>query len=1484
MESGEFAVFKVPLEQARLPVGSEADAEFGIPVLSYKECLQSRRLRIADIPGTEALSAPVSANTDGSTPVYAVMMYSSAWNEDTGNKKGIYSIPTDGLSTTPVPVMLDDIFTECGYAVGIPGKYLFAQTTKQYGVVLSLKQYAYNTADWTRLSILNGDISSRNYSASDAAYNPVTTEVYGSVLNISENVWGLYRIATEGKLEFKKIADLEFPFVAMGFDNAGVLYAVTVDGRFVNYDMITKTETTIASGLPVSNKYTSGTIDNSLGKFYYALCNDTQSALCTIDLSTGNLSKVYDFANNEEFVGMYIPYGVQTGAVPDVAQDLALTFTNNSLSGKISFVCPRNNIDGSVGEGELSYSVYAGIIKVAEGKAEYGSPVSADVVVPASGEYTFTVRLSNKVGNGTVAKALKWIGNDIPNKLGSAPKVSYSEGKATITWSAPYQSTGINGGYIDKTRFTYTVVRNNDGKIVAENTSERFAEDELEAPEDLTMYTYDVTVNYEGGHSAPVTSAVLALGAIKPPFCPDFATDPMAYFTTLDVNKDYKTWLYSSIYKRVHVATNKDKAMDDWLFTLPLNLKAGYVYNLSFDTFGGSANTVQTMEVFLGTAPMPDEMSTVTIMDRQNYSNVEKTPLNVVCDIEVPTDGLYYIGFHALSEPNNSNICLNNIKLAAGTHVDSPAPVSEFSAIPAMNGDLKADISLVAPTKTFRGTPLAKLSSIIVRSGDKIVKTFENPLLGESYFCSHMPENGGLVDYVAVAVNENGESQEMQTSAFIGHTVPVAPARATMVENTPGNVTFNWSEVAADANGKTLDPATITYAVMELDQDSYKWVARAENISGTTHTMQIRKTSEDQDFLSLAIGADNSYGRSKYRAIDQVPIGVPYGLPFIESNSGNSLSHTFLTKKLGGDGYVRWNQGNNSSVKGMVPADNDGGYLYLSGEKPGDKSALISGKISLTSAKNPIFSVAYVHFANDYNKIGINIICDGVETPLQEWETNGASASWARKNMSLDKYVGKTIQFVLYGEIQTSANVFVDCIEIIDYPQKDVAITAIKAPESIKSGTNGEVKLLVENKGAESISEYKVVFYLNGDIISEQKSEAGLPFRGQAVYTCPIGANPLSASEYSIYAEVICSDDMVASNNKSEEVAVSVIFPNLPAPENLNATLASSGNSVNLVWDDASEIDIFEGTVIEDCENLESFSISGGGGWLTIDVDKSKSQRFESIEVPHLGSDAFGFMVFDASGDKFNSTFNGHSGNKYFMSVTNEAKICDDWLISPELNGKEQTVSFFARGYHPDYPESFEILYSTSGREVEDFKTVGVHNNIGYTFQEYSVNLPEGAVYFAIRCVSKNGFMFMVDDITYSPKSYKLNVLGYNVYCNGLLVKSDVPEKAYTHVMEESGSHNYNVTAVYNYGESKASNTAAVECSSIENAFAEEINVSVVGSKIVVTGAFDTGVEIFSTSGLNLFSENSNGYSEYTVAPGIYLVRVATTTTKIVVR
>lgn len=133
--------------------------------------------------------------------------------------------------------------------------------------------------------------------------------------------------------------------------------------------------------------------------------------------------------------------------------------------------------------------------------------------------------------------------------------------------------------------------------------------------------------------------------------------------------------------------------------------------------------------------------------------------------------------------------------------------------------------------------------------------------------------------------------------------------------------------------------------------------------------------------------------------------------------------------------------------------------------------------------------------------------------------------------------------------------------------------------------------------------------------------------------------------------------------------------------------------------------------------------------------------------------------------------FNGYTvaqaeprtGNKYIESVTPItqeesntnggvwAAKADSWLISPELSGRAQTISFYERVFKSSWgPETFEVLYSTTDNNPSSFTLAQSFTTNTETWALQQVSLPEGAKYFAIRHTSESThYGMMIDDVTY---------------------------------------------------------------------------------------------------------------------------------------
>lgn len=379
---------------------------------------------------------------------------------------------------------------------------------------------------------------------------------------------------------------------------------------------------------------------------------------------------------------------------------------------------------------------------------------------------------------------------------------------------------------------------------------------------------------------------------------------------------------------------------------------------------------------------------------------------------------------------------------------------------------------------------------------------------------------------------------------------------------------------------------------------------------------------------------------------------------------------------------------------------------------------------------------------------------------------------------------------------------------------------------------------------------------------------------------------PGAHSELTVVAKVVLAGDEDLSNNETAPATVKVTYNNLPAVTDLAGE--DTGNGIRLTW---SEPDYhnFAPTVTEDFENLDSFATmntGNTGGWTFVDLDKGAVGGFQGIEIPNvpIQSEASWF-VMDQSNANFNQSFAGHSGTKSLAALFNyDGSQNDDWAISPELSGNAQTVSFYARAYSSQYPETIEVLYSTTDKDPANFVSAkvisGITTDADYNWTLYSVDLPAGAKYMAIRFISADTFMIMVDDVTYEPAgaTADLELKGYNIYRNGVKINNALVTETNYDVEIKVDDAYYTVTAVYANGESRPSNEVS-PYTGVENLLS---GMSVKGMKgqIAISGA-DAPVAVIDMAGRVIY----RGSNEVIPAPaGAYIVTVGKKTFKVLVK
>ncbi len=275
----------------------------------------------------------------------------------------------------------------------------------------------------------------------------------------------------------------------------------------------------------------------------------------------------------------------------------------------------------------------------------------------------------------------------------------------------------------------------------------------------------------------------------------------------------------------------------------------------------------------------------------------------------------------------------------------------------------------------------------------------------------------------------------------------------------------------------------------------------------------------------------------------------------------------------------------------------------------------------------------------------------------------------------------------------------------------------------------------------------------------------------------------------------------------------------LPPPENVVATADSENQKATVTWDAPSNLP--SKSVTEDFEDTSVFPPFSTGGidatthtgafgdWTLYDatggcvVYGSKQLDYDNENEPHA------WFVFKPSGATASSDYpnavahDSYSGAQYLESIcptsnTTAAGVSDHWLISPELSGNAQTISFFASEMTTQYgDETYEIWVSTTDNDPSSFSQLGGTHNVSLdTWVEQLVQLPAGTKYFAIRHTSNDVFGLLIDDLTYEVA---INPVSYNVYLDGVLVGNVDANDPLTYDFNNlaGGDYTVEISAVY---------------------------------------------------------------------------------------
>ncbi len=915
-----------------------------------------------------------------------------------------------------------------------------------------------------------------------------------------------------------------------------------------------------------------------------------------------------------------------------------------------------------------------------------------------------------------------------------------------------------------------------------------------------------------------------------------------------------KTWIFYSSKSngQARILKESDYAHDNWLISPTIALEKGKMYELSCYVYSGVFNKQESLRITIGKSAEVAAQTT-DIHDFPNIVRGDET--HKTARFSVEESGDFNLGFYAYSPANQGRIELDSIIIKEISLGAVPGKVTNLTVTPASQGELSATISMTAPTIKADETELKEISSISIFRGESLIKTIENPEPGSEITYVDAEAKQGFNTYSAYCTNADGNSEKESQKAHIGLDVPTAVKELTAKRNKDLSITLAWDAPTSSVNGGYYSADDVKYNVY-LD---------GEKLTTTTEkTYSYTLQEKPQRIYEFSVEPEVTFGCGTDTISNKVISGEPLVPAYAESFANGGMDNTPWCQDTKTADF-KWYATDSSEFEEQ-PYDNDNGMLVAKADYAfnDEKSRIMTPIFDLSKMTNPELSFyLYQRRGEDVDEFGashdtlkVQISVDGAE-----WQDiNDASYSpyasnsgWTRCRIPLHRYEGSNISLSFLAELNTDwgthHNIYIDSVAINEAGfTNDLAVRSFTtSSKRVNIGEKTTFTTVVYNHGANPVNNYDLVLYRDGAEAQRINGENILSTETKD-YAFEYEATLQDAQRDSSIWKVAIkyADDEIESNNVSDSIWWTVRMNDVPVPEQLAAT--PSDESIMLTWKECTseapvEAELAE-PVTDDFESYEPFIIDNIGDWTVIDLDGGKTLNTPVIPTnyPHKG-EPMAWQVFNTeeggvvTEEHFDNIFLSHSGKQYLMCASNDDyyQKNDDWLVSPRLDGQEQTIKFYARTPNSaSGADWLKVYYSTTDKHPDSFKQLGDDDHIAvwdwWNSDAYAYQLPEGARYFAIRVVRCYLFC-MIDDVTYRPYNGDeagRTLIGYNVYRNGEKINADIiTEATFTDTtLDKDKENTYNVTAVYEEGESDFSDAVKASCTTSINGVMNDANAT----------------------------------------------------------
>lgn len=587
---------------------------------------------------------------------YAFSMYSNTHDEDMGF---VTLDPANLASVTPI----GKFNTEgVGAAAGANGIYYAVRTVPN--------GYGAKNTDLATVNLENGTMTNVATLEDtpliwDMTYDYSTGEFYaismegepdpsfvGSLIN---TYCRLYSIDVTGK-EWTPIAKLNTEYRGIACTMDGQLYGFTQKGELRKLNKLTGAyETVMETGIVTEPTFpASMEFDQATGALYCSYFTEANketgkrsyAAMSQFDYVAKKVVDSRIYPGKDKLCGLYIPFERAAGTPAKIADLTVTPGAEGALTAALAWTNPSKTYGNETLTAVTKVEVLRDgtVIATLDQEQTPGKANTYTDEQPTLGFHNYVVNVYNGEEVSEPAAVLKFIGEDVPAAPANVVLTVNEGAKATLTWEAP--TTGLNTGWFNPDKLTYTIVRQPDNKTLKLDYKGTSIEDEVPM---MNYYTYHVTAFSTKGKGGEGVSNSETVGtAFVPPYSCDFLNDAEAGLWTLHGTWKIDNFGMGENYRGlIH---GWEETCNSWAYSPLIQFRDDKSYNLTFKARSAvlGPKILERVRITAGLDRTP-EAQTVSVaeVDSIGGGKADLTTYSII--FNVPAKDVYYLGFFCTS-------------------------------------------------------------------------------------------------------------------------------------------------------------------------------------------------------------------------------------------------------------------------------------------------------------------------------------------------------------------------------------------------------------------------------------------------------------------------------------------------------------------------------------------------------------------------------------------------------------------------------------------------------------------------------------------------------------------------------------------------------------------------------------------------------------------------------------------------------------------